>query len=187
MSRRRVPSEGTVTVAFPAAVGRERHAMARFEDDPLIAGLVELGDQLPFNRHLGVEVVALEAGRCTTRLRADDRLANHLGGVHAIAELAPVELAGAMAASTRLRGLLERGYVPVVRDLSARYEAAATGELTATATVPEGVEEAVEEALAAGYRPRAIADVEVTDAQGTLVATAQLTFVYLEVAGNDPS
>jgi len=151
-------------------------------DDPLLDGLIELGNRLPFNQHLGVEVVEVEPGRCRTRLRSDARLANHLGGVHAIAELAPVELAGAMAASTRLRELLERGYIPVVGSLSTRYLAPAEGELTAVAVVGE---DAVAPALAAaeeGHKPRAVAAVEVTDAEGTVVAVAELTFVYLDVA-----
>lgn len=156
--------------------------MTTDQDDPVVAGLIELGDQLPFNQHVGAQVVRVETGRCVTRLGADERLANHLGGVHAIAELAPVELAGALAASTRLRGLLERGFVPVVRDLQVSYPAPASGELTATATVGEEAVAAAEEALAAGYRPRATAHVEVTDAGGTVVATARLTFVYLDLS-----
>ncbi len=153
-------------------------------DDPVVAGLIELGDALPFNQHLGAEVVTVAPGRCRTRLRADERLANHLGGVHAIAELAPVELAGALAASTRLRALLQRGFVPVVRDLAASYHAPAEGELTATATVGEDAVAAADAALEAGLRPRAVAQVEVTDAAGTVVATAQVTFTFLDMGGS---
>jgi acyl-coenzyme A thioesterase PaaI-like protein len=147
--------------------------------DPLIAGLIELGEQLPFNRHLGVEVVELGPGRCRTRLPADERLANHLGGVHAIAELAPVELAGALAASTRLRALVERGYVPVVGGLEVRYRAPADGELLATAEVGEEVVGPALAAADAGERPRVEVSVEVTDGDGTVVAVAGLGFVYL--------
>jgi acyl-coenzyme A thioesterase PaaI-like protein len=102
-------------------------------EDPLLAGLATGGTQLPFNRHLGVDVVELTTGRCVTRLRDDAALHNHLAGVHAIAELAPVELAGALAVSSRLRDLLERGFVPVVGGLSVRYTAPAAGELRAHA------------------------------------------------------
>lgn len=159
--------------------------MATSDDAPLFAGLRQLGDGLPFNQHLGVEVVTIEPGRVTTRLPADDRVTNHLGGVHAIAELAPVELAGALAASSRLRSLLERGFVPVVGSLSVRYVAPAEGELTALGIVGD---EAVAPAVAAadaGERPRVVADVEVTDSQGTTVVVAELTFVYLDLSGVD--
>ena len=150
--------------------------------DPLLDGLIGLGVGLAFNRHLGVEVVELEVGRAVTRLPDDGRLHNHLGGVHAIAELAPVELAGALAVSGRLRELLERGYVPVVGELSVRYRAPARGALTARAEVGP---EVVAPALAAaddGDRPRVEAEVEVTDGDGTVVAIARLQFVYLDVA-----
>ena len=151
-------------------------------NDPLLDGLRQLGNDLPFNQHLGAEVVSISPGRVTARLRADDRITNHLGGVHAIAELAPVELAGALAASSRLRSLLERGFVPVVGSLSVRYVAPATGELTALGIVGEDVLAPAVAAADAGERPRVVADVEVTDADGTTVAVAELTFVYLDLS-----
>jgi acyl-coenzyme A thioesterase PaaI-like protein len=147
--------------------------------DALAAGLVRLGEELPFNRHLGVLVDHVEVGRCRTRLPANARLANHLGGVHAIAELAPVELAGALAASTRLAVLLQRGYVPVVGGLEVRYRAPAHGELVATAEVGEEVVAPALAAADAGERPRVAVTVEVTDAADTVVTIAELRFVYL--------
>ncbi len=66
--------------------------MARSPGSADVRDLVD--DVLPFNQHLGVEVVAFVEGRATVRLRADDRIANHVGGVHAIAELAPASDAG---------------------------------------------------------------------------------------------
>lgn len=154
--------------------------------DDLLDGLVETATNLPFNRHLGVEIRHLEVGAATTALPADERLANHLGGVHAIAELAPVELAGALAASTRLRPLLERGHVPVVGALEVRYLAAGRGELTATATLGEDALEPALAAADAGERPRVELEVVVSDDAGTQVLIAWLRFVYLtpdEVAG----
>jgi acyl-coenzyme A thioesterase PaaI-like protein len=152
------------------------------QGEELAAGLVALGEGLAFNRHLGVVVDHLEPGRCRTRLPADDRLTNHLGGVHAIAELAPVELAGALAASTRLAALLERGYVPVVGGLEVRYRAPANGDLIATAEVGEEVVSSAIAAADAGERPRVQVSVEVTDATGSVVAIAELRFVYLAMS-----
>lgn len=159
--------------------------MASSADDPFHEGLRQVGDDLPFNQHLGAEVVSIEPGRVSTRLRADERITNHLGGVHAIAELAPVELAGALAASSRLRSLLERGFVPVVGSLSVRYVAPAAGELTATGVVGEDAVAPAVAAADAGERPRVVANVEVTDRHGTTVAVAELTFVYLDMSGTD--
>lgn len=155
-------------------------------DDAVLAGLATGGAELPFNRHLGVEVVELGTGRCVTRLRDDAALHNHLAGVHAIAELAPVELAGALAVSSRLRALLERGFVPVVGGLSVRYTAPAAGELQAIAQVGE---EVIAPALAAaddGRKPRVEVEVVVTDAAEVVVARAELTFFYLDVAPGAP-
>ncbi len=148
----------------------------------LLGGLRALGEQLPFNRHLGVEVADLEVGRCVTRLPQDDRLANHVGTVHAIAELAPVELAGAMAASSRLAVLLERGLVPVVGRLEVRYAAPARGDLLATAEVGAHVVDTALADLEHGRRPRVAVEVQVTDAAGTVVAVAQLRFVFVDTS-----
>ncbi|MTV25779.1 DUF4442 domain-containing protein [Nitriliruptoraceae bacterium ZYF776] len=153
--------------------------------DELIAGLVALGSDLPFNRHMGVTVVEVTPGHTVTRLAANADLANHLGGVHAIATLAPAELAGALAASSRLAPLVVRGYVPVAGGLSARYRAPAVGALTATADVPE---DALASCLAdadAGQRPRVTAPITVTDAAGLVVAEVELHIVYIDAADAD--
>ena len=150
--------------------------------DELLDSLVRLGEGLPFNRHMGTSVRAVGDGEATTVLAASDALTNHLGGVHAIAELAPVELAGALAASSRLRPLLERGFVPVVGELAVRYVAPADGELLAHARVGPEVLAPALAAADAGDKPRAVVDVEVVDADDATVAEARLTFVYLDLS-----
>ncbi len=155
---------------------------ARADVAAFFDGLVQMGAQLPFNRHLGVTVSELEVGRAVTRLADDGRLHNHLAGVHAIAELAPVELAGAMAAATRLQPLLARGFVPVLGALTVKYVAPARGELLATAVVGEEVLAPALAAADAGERPRVEVHVELHDAEGTLVVVAELRFVYVEVS-----
>ncbi len=145
----------------------------------LLAGLRALGDGLPFNRHLGARVLELEPGRAVTVLDERDALHNHLGGVHAVAELAPVELAGALAVTSRLAGLLEVGQVPVVGELSARYLAPGRGRLTATASVTEAVVAPALAAYAEGRKPWVEVDVVVRDAQDETVVEARLTFVFV--------
>ena len=147
--------------------------------EELLAGLRALGDGLAFNRHLGCTVAHLEVGHAETLLLASDDLANHVGGVHAIAELAPVELAGALAAASRLAPVLERGYVPVVGELAARYVAPARGELRAVARLGPEVLEPALTALEAGHRPRADVEVEVVDTAGEVVVEARVTFVFV--------
>jgi acyl-coenzyme A thioesterase PaaI-like protein len=145
----------------------------------VLDGLVALGEGLAFNRHLGCEVREASVGRCVVALPANPALDNHLGGVHAIAELAPVEFAGALAASSQLTPLLARGYVPVVGRLATRYRAPAAGELLATAEVGPEVLGPALAAADAGERPRVTVEVEVTDAAGTVVNVTELGFVYL--------
>ena len=146
----------------------------------LLDGLCALGDGLAFNRHLGARVEELEVGRAVTRLADDPALHNHLGGVHAIAELAPVELAGALAAASRLRAVIAAGFVPVVGELTARYTAPASGELTATAELGPDAEVEASAALAAGERPRATVTVTVTDRRGVVVVEAELVVLFLD-------
>lgn len=163
-------------------VDGDRGPDAAADVEAYLDGLVQMGAALPFNRHLGVTVSQLEVGRAVTRLPDDARLHNHLGGVHAIAELAPVELAGAMAAATRLGPLLARGYVPVLGALTVKYVAPARGELMATAVAGEQVLAPALAAADAGERPRVGVTVELHDVDGTLAAVADLRFVYVEVS-----
>jgi acyl-coenzyme A thioesterase PaaI-like protein len=144
--------------------------------------LAAFGAALAFNQHLGVEVREARPGHVVVALPPNPALDNHLGGVHAIAELAPVELAGALASSSRLTPLLARGYVPVVASLSTRYRAPAAGELLATAVVGPEVLGPALAAADAGERPRTVVTVSVTDPEGTLVAVTELTFVYLAMS-----
>jgi acyl-coenzyme A thioesterase PaaI-like protein len=148
----------------------------------VLDGVRQLGERLPFNRHLGVEVIEVVPGRARTRLPENEALANHVGGVHAIAELAPVELAGALALSSRVTPLFERGYVPVVGGLQVRYTAPAVGDLVATAEVGDDVLAAALAAADAGDRPRFDVEVSVTDPAGTEVLQASLHFVFILVA-----
>lgn len=159
-------------------------AAASSAPDPqaVLDGLAQFGTELAFNRHLGVEVREARIGRCVVALPPNPALENHLGGVHAIAELAPVELAGALAASSQLTPLLSRGYVPVVGQLTTRFRAPAAGELLATAEVGPDVLEPALAAADAGERPRLVVEVSVTDGAGTVVNVTEVTFVYVAVA-----
>ncbi|MFP4310864.1 MAG: DUF4442 domain-containing protein [Nitriliruptoraceae bacterium] len=157
-----------------SAIGTEQAT-----DVVLLEGLRALGDGLAFNRHLGARVHELTPGRAVCVLDESGELSNHLGGIHAVAELAPVELAGALAATSRLTVLLERGYVPVVGELTARYLAPGRGRLTARAEVgPEVVEPALA-ALAAGQKPRTEVVVHAHAADGEPVVEARLTVVFV--------
>jgi acyl-coenzyme A thioesterase PaaI-like protein len=38
---------------------------------------------VPFNRHVGIDIFEVQAGRCRAQLPARDELRNHVGGQHA--------------------------------------------------------------------------------------------------------
>jgi acyl-coenzyme A thioesterase PaaI-like protein len=177
-----VPTPTVTTPTTPTTTGPASEGSGALDPQAVLDGLVELGEGLAFNRHLGCEVREASVGRCVVALPANPALDNHIGGVHAIAELAPVEFAGALAASSRLAPLLARGYVPVVGRLATRYRAPAAGELVATAEVGPEVLGPALEAADAGERPRVTVEVEVTDAAGTVVNVTELGFVYLATA-----
>lgn len=148
---------------------------------PLADVLAEAGERLPFNLHTGVEVRSVEPGRAQTVLRQDHRLDNHIGTVHAIAELAPAELAGATAVGSRLGPLYAAGYLPLVRDLRVRYRKPARGELVATASFGAEEAAAIQAAVDAGERAACDVEVDVSDAEGT-VAEVTLGFVFKQLA-----
>lgn len=147
--------------------------------DQALAALADFGRSIPLNQHLGVDVLELSVGRARTRLAADVRLTNHLGGVHAVAEIAPIELAGAMAGSSACLPLLDRGLVPVVAGLEVRYRAPAVGDLEALAVADADAAAAALAAADAGDPPRMPVDVTLTDAAGTVVATATLRISFV--------
>jgi uncharacterized protein DUF4442 len=95
--------------------------------DPMPASVTEL----PFNRLLGVQIAEPPH---VLQLPSGGQYLNHLGTVHASAQLA---LAEATSGEFLLRyfGSAE-GIVPVVRRLEARFRKPANGAITSTVTTP---------------------------------------------------
>jgi hypothetical protein len=87
--------------------------------------------ELPFNSFLGIQV-ASESSQLL-RLPSGEQYLNHLGAVHASAQLA---LAEASSDESLLRHLGSTdGLVPVVRRLEAKFRQPANGMVTSTASV----------------------------------------------------
>lgn len=149
------------------------------EDDPL-SFLAQVAEQLPFNAHLGVEVGATSEGRGEIVLPAADHLVNHVGTVHAVAELAAAEPAGAMAASSGVLDLIQQGYVPIVKRLSVEYVKPARGELRATAELSDEDAASLREAASAGQRVAVTLPIQVRDADG-IVAEVTVEYVYKDL------
>ncbi|MGI8604877.1 MAG: DUF4442 domain-containing protein [Verrucomicrobiales bacterium] len=107
------------------------------------------------------------------RLPAGERYLNHLGTVHASAQLA---LAEASSGEFLLRHLgAVEGIVPVVRRLEAKFRKPARGAITSTAsTAPEALDQLLAELSARG-RALVTVSIELHDEAGahTLSATVE--------------
>src|SRR5689334_12508914 len=92
--------------------------------------------ELPFNQFIGIQTAPAPA---LLQIPADGKYLNHLGTVHAGAQLA---LAEAASGEFLLRTLgPNHGTIPVVRRLEAKFRKPANGMVIATvATPPESLE-----------------------------------------------
>ena len=127
--------------------------------------------ELPFNRFLGIEIASDPAH--VLRLPAGAQYLNHLGTVHASAQLA---LAEASSGEFLLRALgSASGAVPVVRRLESKFRKPANGAVTSSISAsPETFEQARADLAAKGRAMISVA-VELHDESGahTLSATVE--------------
>ena len=127
--------------------------------------------ELPFNQFIGLQTVTEPPH--VLRLPAGGRFLNHLGTVHASAQLA---LAEASSGEFLLRHLGSmNGIVPVVRRLEAKFRKPANGAITSTVTTPPESLDQLRADLAAKGRALTSIAVEVHDESGahTLTATVE--------------
>ena len=104
--------------------------------------------ELPFNSFLGIETASEEPQ--LLRLPAGAQYLNHLGTVHASAQLA---LAEASSGEFLLRALgSAAGIVPVVRRLESKFRKPANGVITSTVFTPPDILEQLRSDLAAKGR-----------------------------------
>lgn len=109
----------------------------------------------PFNSFLGIETA--NSPTQLLRLPAGTHYLNHLGAVHASAQLA---LAEASSGEVLLRALgSAAGSVPVVRRLESKFRKPANGAITSTVSTPPETLEQLQTDLAA--KGRAIVSVTV--------------------------
>jgi len=125
--------------------------------------------ELPFNSFLGIQKAAEPPQ--LLRLPAGGQYLNHLGTVHASAQLA---LAEASSGEFLLRALGSTdGIVPVVRRLEAKFRKPANGAITSTVTTPQDTVDQLRADLAVKGRALISIAVELHDESGahTLSAT----------------
>ena len=90
--------------------------------------MIESVIQLPFNRHVGIQQSSTLEG--LLELPAGEQYLNHIGTVHASAQLALAEACSGEFLLQNLSG--NQDIVPVVRRVEAKFKKPANGRVTAT-------------------------------------------------------
>ena len=127
-----------------------------------------LEQAIPFNNHLGLEVVEVTEGRGVVRLPDGDHLKNHVGSQHAGGLFAAAEAASGGAFVGAFAEHLG-GRTPLAKAARIDYLKLAQGPITATATLSEDRAELLER-LEADGRVEFPVEVELTDESGVAVA-----------------
>lgn len=126
--------------------------------------------ELPFNQFIGLQTVA-ELPQIL-RLPAGEQYLNHLGTVHASAQLA---LAEASSGEFLLRHLgSTNGIVPVVRRLEAKFRKPANGAIMSTVATPPETLDQLRADLVAKSRALISIAVEIHDESGTHTMSASV-------------
>ena len=127
-----------------------------------------LSQAIPFNGHVGLDLVEVGDGRGVVKLPDAPELKNHVGSQHAGALFAAGEFASGGAfvgAFAEQMGSM----TPLARSAEIDYRKLAKGEITATGTLTESKESLLGR-LDADGRVEFPIDVELTDADGQVVA-----------------
>jgi acyl-coenzyme A thioesterase PaaI-like protein len=141
-----------------------------------------MGQMVPFNNHIGLEVIEVGEGRAVVRLPEGGHLVNHVGSQHAGALFSAAEAAsgGAMlGAFAEIMGEV----TPLARSAQIEYVKLAKGPIDATATLGEPKEE-IASRLEADGRVQFPVEVELADADGVTVATMTVYWHVRKNAGN---
>jgi acyl-coenzyme A thioesterase PaaI-like protein len=127
---------------------------------------------IPFNRHVGLEVMTVEPGRGVSRLREAPALVNHVGTLHAGVLFTLADAAsGAAVVGLFADAIAET--VLLVRDADITFVKLARGTLTAVATASEP-RVALDLRLAQAGRTDTTVDVSIRDEDDAEVARVRL-------------
>jgi acyl-coenzyme A thioesterase PaaI-like protein len=124
---------------------------------------------IPFNTHLGLEIVGFSEGKGVVRLPDEPTLRNHVGSQHAGALFGAAEAASGVALLGKLAARMGT-ITPLAKGAEIQYLKIARGVITATASFVEDTAELLRRLDADG---KALTDVrvELTDTTGLQVAT----------------
>ena len=125
---------------------------------------------VPFNRVLGVRVVAVEPERADVAIPEAPELLNHVGTVHAAVEFALGDVASGTLVVSAFSDVQAQGYVPLVASARIAYLKPAKGELRGVAALSQEAQRLVRAELESNGKARFSVPIEIRDAAGTLVA-----------------
>jgi Domain of unknown function (DUF4442) len=123
---------------------------------------------IPFNVHLGLQVVEVGPGRAVVRLPDDARLRNPIGSQHAGALFSAGELASDGAFAGAFVDIITE-LEPMTDTADISFQGIARGPIDATAVIPGGVD-MLRATLDSEGRVAFNVDVTMTNAAGTTVA-----------------
>ncbi|HEX8854446.1 MAG TPA: DUF4442 domain-containing protein [Thermoleophilaceae bacterium] len=127
-----------------------------------------LAQAIPYNRHIGLELIEVGDGRGVVRLPDEDGLHNHVGSQHA----GGLFSAGEFASGGAVIGALAEhmaGITPLAKGAEIRYLKLAKGPITATGTLGEDKAELLSKVESDG-RVEFPVNVEMQDGDGQKVA-----------------
>jgi acyl-coenzyme A thioesterase PaaI-like protein len=127
-----------------------------------------LAEAIPYNDHLGLELIEVKDGSGSVRLPDEEHLKNHVGSQHAGGLFSAGEFASGAAF---VGAFVEKlgGITPLAKAGSIEYLKIASGAVTATATLKEN-KSALLERLESDGRVEFPIDVDLTDEGGETVA-----------------
>jgi acyl-coenzyme A thioesterase PaaI-like protein len=127
-----------------------------------------LQQAIPFNQHVGLEVLELDEGRGVVRLPDDAQLRNHVGSQHAGALFAAGEAASGGAFVATFGERLSE-VTPLAESAEIFYDKIARGPITATGRLDAALDDLLDELDSEGF-VRFPVDVELTNGAGDTVA-----------------
>ncbi len=128
-------------------------------------------EAVPFNRVLGVIVVAVEPESAVVELPAAAALLNHVGTVHAAAQFGLAESASGAMTVAAFSDLLAEGAVPLLAAAQITYHRPASGTLQGRATLALDEQQRIRADFAASGRARYTITVDLTDAGGAVITS----------------
>lgn len=127
-----------------------------------------LAEAIPYNGHLGLELVEVAEGRGSVRLPDQEHLKNHVGSQHAGGLFSAGEFASGAAFVGAFVDKLG-GITPLAKAADIEYVKIAKGPVTATATLSED-KSALLDRLDSDGRVEFPIQVDMTDEEGNTVA-----------------